>query len=107
MSEIVTLFLKSVKKNFKYSENELKKLMLGPKLKDRQTVAIFCIRPSSAENRLFQDCLIYKVGMSLEIQLELARKDQNINLDRLDSKREEILRELRQTYDFIDLTYIY
>lgn len=66
-----------------------------------------CVRRHFDGENLIGDCLVYKVGMSFEVYLQLDSQAQRIDLNQLSSKKGAILKELRQTYEFIDLNYIY
>lgn len=45
--------------------------------------------------------------MFLHIQVKLEQSENKLDLDKLAKRREQILHELRGTFEFIDLTYIY
>lgn len=53
------------------------------------------------------DCKIYKTGMSFRLDIEISGAEEVINVTQLKEKKQQILTELNQYYEFVHLNFIY
>ncbi|EHJ51524.1 cation transporter [Streptococcus macacae] len=66
-----------------------------------------CIYSYFDKGGMIQHCFIYKIGTSFTIHLLLSEEAAFLDLKELSVKKQIILNELKQSYEFIDLNYIY
>ena len=65
-----------------------------------------CIQSHFKTAGLIQNCHIYKVGMSFQVYLRLGREAGILNMEELSAKKEIVLNDLKQSYEYISLDYI-
>lgn len=64
-----------------------------------------CVYSHLDNKRMIKGCLIYKIGMSFKIRVELSEQVQSIDTAYLIKKKEQILNELRKKIEFINLEF--